>query len=88
MSLFHPEEPPNASKRCKFLKDALATCHTFCRKISSQTLEQDDDDDDVSDYDDEQEVISLSTFEHVLTLLIMFIFVCFFSSGFCFSGSK
>ncbi|XP_076912629.1 uncharacterized protein LOC143570999 [Bidens hawaiensis] len=57
MSLFHNQEPSNPSKRCKFLKDALATCHTFCRKISSQSLEkQGHDDDDVSDYDDEQEI--------------------------------
>ncbi|XP_071731447.1 uncharacterized protein [Rutidosis leptorrhynchoides] len=53
MSLFHHEEPPNTSKGCKFLKDALAICHTFCSKISSFERE---DDDDVSDYDDEQEV--------------------------------
>ncbi|KAJ9567501.1 hypothetical protein OSB04_003467 [Centaurea solstitialis] len=51
------EEPPNPSKKCNFLKDALATCHTFCRKISFQTQDDDDDDDDVSDYDDEQEVM-------------------------------
>ncbi|KAL7606159.1 hypothetical protein Lser_V15G18913 [Lactuca serriola] len=61
MSLFHHEEPPNPSKRCKFLKDALATCYTFCRELSSQTLEQqryeeEEEDDDVSNYDDEQEV--------------------------------
>ncbi|KAL8250673.1 hypothetical protein R6Q59_034366 [Mikania micrantha] len=56
MSLFHHQEPSNhPSKRCRFLKDALATCHTFCRKISSQSLQLDDDDDDI-DYEDEQEV--------------------------------
>ncbi|CAI9281834.1 unnamed protein product [Lactuca saligna] len=57
MSLFHHEEPPNPSKRCKFLKDALVTCYTFCRELSSQTLERyEEEDDDVSNYDDEQEV--------------------------------
>ncbi|KAL4583595.1 hypothetical protein LXL04_008173 [Taraxacum kok-saghyz] len=57
MSLFHHEEPPNRpSKRCKFLKDALATCHSFCSKLSSQTQEQYEEDDDASTYDDQQEV--------------------------------
>ncbi|KAI3767374.1 hypothetical protein L2E82_17470 [Cichorium intybus] len=56
MSLFHHEEPPNPSKRCKFIKDALATCHTFCRKLSSETLEHEQEDDDASNYDDQQEV--------------------------------
>ncbi|KAJ0818781.1 hypothetical protein HanPI659440_Chr00c01g0706241 [Helianthus annuus] len=58
MSLFHHQEPSNHSKKYRFLKDALATCHTFCRKISSQSLEQQDDhgDDDDVDYDDEQEI--------------------------------
>ncbi|KAK1433513.1 hypothetical protein QVD17_10424 [Tagetes erecta] len=57
MSLFHHQEKlENPSKKCKFFKDALiATCHTFCGRISSRSL-QDDRDDDVSDYDDEQEI--------------------------------
>ncbi|KAI3758960.1 hypothetical protein L6452_06535 [Arctium lappa] len=51
------EQPPNhPSKRCNFLKHALATCHTLCRKISFQSPEQEQEEDDVSDYDDEQEV--------------------------------
>lgn len=54
MNLFHHQETP--SKKCRFFKDALATCHTLCGRISSQSL-QDDRDDDVTDYDDEQEVI-------------------------------
>nr|XP_043618428.1 uncharacterized protein LOC122590159 [Erigeron canadensis] len=54
MSLFHHEEPSNPSKRCKFLKDAFATCHTFCGKFSSCSLKHEDD--DVSEYDDEQEI--------------------------------
>ncbi|KVI06663.1 hypothetical protein Ccrd_014989 [Cynara cardunculus var. scolymus] len=50
------EQPPNPSKRCNFLKDALATCHTFCTKISFQTPDLEQEDDDVSDYDDEHQM--------------------------------
>ncbi|KAI7737496.1 hypothetical protein M8C21_020981 [Ambrosia artemisiifolia] len=61
MGLFHHQEPAsNPSKKYRFFKDALATCHTFCRKISSHSLQQHDDhgddDEDVIDYDDEQEI--------------------------------
>lgn len=93
MSLFHHEEPPNPSKRCKFLKDALATCYTFCRELSSQTLEQqryeeEEEDDDVSNYDDEQEVMFLYPFEwymyppRFICIYIMFVCVWFFPQVF------
>ncbi|CAK9163679.1 unnamed protein product [Ilex paraguariensis] len=53
MSLFHHEEPPNPSKKCKFLKDAFTNCHTFSGRLSSSATEEDDP---ASDCDDEQEL--------------------------------
>ncbi|KAK9066725.1 hypothetical protein SSX86_014048 [Deinandra increscens subsp. villosa] len=93
MSLFHHQESSNSSKRCRFLKDVLATCHTFCSKISSQQDDDDnDDDDDVSDYEDEQEVFvsavisrykeSKSKRKAGITVLDSFIWDFGFSFGF------
>ncbi|KAI3785493.1 hypothetical protein L1987_44612 [Smallanthus sonchifolius] len=93
MSLFHHQEPSNPSKRCKFFKDALATCHTFCRRISSQSLQQGDD--DVTDYDDEQEIFVsavLSKYKESKSkrkiVLTVDNFICDFDFGFGFSPTK
>ncbi|KAK6939582.1 hypothetical protein RJ641_029113 [Dillenia turbinata] len=64
MSLFcHDEEPPNSPKRCRFftssLKDAFRTCHRLSGRHSCLSLE--DDEYLVSDMDDDEQEVMVST---------------------------
>ncbi|KAL2457457.1 hypothetical protein Fot_56271 [Forsythia ovata] len=57
MSFFHHEEPPNPSKRCKFLasvlKDAFASFRT---RISTSNPQEEEEEEPDGDYNDEEEV--------------------------------
>ena len=59
MGVFYHEDPPNPSKKCKFLaatlKDAFANCRT-CRRLSISSPEEEHP---ASDIDDQQEVLTI-----------------------------
>ncbi|KAJ8772832.1 hypothetical protein K2173_028009 [Erythroxylum novogranatense] len=58
MGVFHQEEPPNPSKKCKFLvatlKDVFSNCSTGGGRLSNSSPEHDYP---ATDFDDEQEII-------------------------------
>ena len=62
MGVFHHEEAPNPSKKCKFLaatlKDVFSNCSTCGGRISTSSPEEEYP---TADVDDEQEVL---TFHH------------------------
>ncbi|RDX76069.1 hypothetical protein CR513_43975, partial [Mucuna pruriens] len=57
--VFYHEEPPNHTKRCKFLADTLkevfSHCQTFSRRLSTASLEEECP--IIDDVDEEQEVV-------------------------------
>ena len=69
MSVFHHEEPPSHSKKCKFLaatlKDVFSNCGTCGGKISTPSPEEENP---TTDVDDDPEVLTFSQGKfHVLT---------------------
>lgn len=69
MGVFYHEEPPNHSKRCKYLvatlKEVFFHCQTFHRQLSISSLEEEYS---ISDFDEEQQV-----YIHHLTILFFFV---------------
>ncbi|KAF5740696.1 hypothetical protein HS088_TW11G00773 [Tripterygium wilfordii] len=61
MGVFYHEEPPNPSRRCKFLretlKDAFSNCSTFAGRLSTSNPEEEEEDCPTSDFNDDEEVV-------------------------------
>lgn len=91
MGVFYHEEPPNHSKRCKYLattlKEVFFHCQTFRRRLSFSSLEEEYS---ISDFDEEQEVYIHFTILFLVTVLLVPVFTSLFFcaafAGYCLSS--